>query len=541
MGTELELDIATTEDTRENDSLKSTEKADTTTDIATDITTLSTKLESVDRQYTPSGTLQLDNDLESSNESNFQSLVGSWKLTQEPGLPRSHAAVDLLVTIFCFVTVHFAYLGHLDFSSQRTIAMYLAVVFIILSLTAGGVYDVKRLRSLNSELKNLLLCWMCGFAAVVLFAFLSKTAVDISRVWLSSSMLVSLAALAGVRALGCFGFLAGAKVGARNVVVCGNAPSIKSVMQSLEQLSNPRVRVAKIFEFSTQRSQAAQPTNSVQSSAEQINEFIENQRQSGVAIEQVWIAVSQDQSQVVEQLSETLLDSTVDVCVVPDLYTERLIKGDLIRFGETEVVNISNVSLSPAADQFKRVFDIVLASIAALILCIPMAIIAGLIKIESPGPALFRQKRYGVDGQEIEVLKFRSMRVHSDKQVRQATKNDARVTRLGKILRRTSLDELPQLLNVLRGTMSLVGPRPHATAHNELWRNQINGYMLRHKVRPGITGWAQVNGWRGETDTVFKMQQRVKFDLAYIQNWSPWLDVKIIFRTVIKLRDENAY
>ena len=134
------------------------------------------------------------------------------------------------------------------------------------------------------------------------------------------------------------------------------------------------------------------------------------------------------------------------------------------------------------------------------------------------------------------------MHVHSDKQVRQATKGDARITRLGRILRSTSLDELPQILNVLTGSMSLIGPRPHAVEHNELWRKKIHGYLLRHKVRPGITGWAQVNGWRGETDTVYKMKQRVDFDLDYIQNWSPWLDIKILFFTVLKgFKNENAY
>ena len=171
-----------------------------------------------------------------------------------------------------------------------------------------------------------------------------------------------------------------------------------------------------------------------------------------------------------------------------------------------------------------------------------MLLIAVLIKMESQGPALFKQKRYGIDGKEIEVFKFRSMYVHTDDDVHQATRNDMRVTRLGRILRRTSLDELPQLLNVLVGDMSLVGPRPHASVHNELWRAKIDGYMLRHKVKPGITGWAQVNGWRGETNTDYKMEQRVNYDLAYIKNWSPWLDVKIVFLTAISLfTDKNTY
>ena len=494
------------------------------------------------RQYIPSNSMQLANNTDSSNESMFRSLFGNFLFNRQPGLTRSHATVDLLLTIFCFVTVHLTYLGSLDFSTQRTIALYSSVVFIILALAAGGSYGAKRLRSLNSEIFKLVLCWMCAFAAVGLFAFLTKTAAEVSRVWITTSMVFTLAVLAGARVMSCLGFMTATNVRAKNIVVCGNAPRIKSVMHNLYALSNSRFKVARVFEFSTLASAKSHPTSLEESPAEQIIKFVEKQRQSGNAIEQVWIAVSQDQSQMVEELSETLVDSTVDVCVVPDNYTERLLDGEITKLGDSKIVNISEVSLSPAADQFKRVFDFVLAAIGVVILALPMAIIAALIKLESPGPALFRQKRYGVDGQEIEVLKFRSMLVHSDQQVKQATRNDSRVTRTGKFLRSSSLDELPQLLNVLSGTMSLIGPRPHATAHNEIWRNKINGYMLRHKVKPGITGWAQVKGWRGETETVYKMQQRVKYDLEYIKTWSPWLDVKILFLTVISLgRDENAY
>ena len=166
-----------------------------------------------------------------------------------------------------------------------------------------------------------------------------------------------------------------------------------------------------------------------------------------------------------------------------------------------------------------------------------------LIKLTSPGPVFFRQRRYGLDGREIRVWKFRTMTVCEDgPQAVQAKRNDPRVTRLGAILRRTSLDELPQLFNVLAGSMSLVGPRPHAHALNEEFRSQIDGYMLRHKVKPGITGLAQVNGWRGETDSPEKMQKRIEFDHRYIREWSLWMDVKILLKTVfVVLSGKNAY
>jgi putative colanic acid biosynthesis UDP-glucose lipid carrier transferase len=191
----------------------------------------------------------------------------------------------------------------------------------------------------------------------------------------------------------------------------------------------------------------------------------------------------------------------------------------------------------------KRASDLLLACLALAALGLPMAVIALAIKLGSPGPVFFRQRRYGLDGREILVWKFRSMRVCEDgAQVTQATKHDARVTPLGALLRKTSLDELPQLFNVLDGSMSLVGPRPHATAHNEQYRGLIHGYMLRHKVKPGITGLAQVSGWRGETDTLEKMQRRVECDHRYIREWSLWLDVKILFQTVlVVLSRKNAY
>jgi putative colanic acid biosynthesis UDP-glucose lipid carrier transferase len=187
--------------------------------------------------------------------------------------------------------------------------------------------------------------------------------------------------------------------------------------------------------------------------------------------------------------------------------------------------------------------DVVLGSVALVLAAIPMAIVAAAVKLSSPGPVFFRQKRYGLDGRPIDVWKFRSMRVQENgATVTQATKGDPRVTKVGAFIRKTSLDELPQLFNVLEGTMSLVGPRPHANAHNEQYRKQIQGYMLRHKVKPGITGLAQVSGWRGETDTLDKMERRIECDHQYIRDWSPWLDVKILFRTIFTvLSKQNAY
>jgi putative colanic acid biosynthesis UDP-glucose lipid carrier transferase len=199
------------------------------------------------------------------------------------------------------------------------------------------------------------------------------------------------------------------------------------------------------------------------------------------------------------------------------------------------VVSVFDTPFSSLDGATKRIEDLLLCAIILPLITFPMLIIAIAIKLTSPGPVIFKQKRYGIKGEQIEVWKFRSMSVcENGDNIKQATANDSRVTPLGAFLRRTSLDELPQFINVLQGSMSVVGPRPHAVAHNEYYRKQIQGYMLRHKVKPGITGQAQINGCRGETDTIEKMEARVHHDLEYLRHWSLWLDIKIVFLTMLK-------
>ena len=199
------------------------------------------------------------------------------------------------------------------------------------------------------------------------------------------------------------------------------------------------------------------------------------------------------------------------------------------------VISVFDTPFKTGDSFIKRAEDLILSFMIILLISIPMLCIALAIKVTSAGPILFKQIRYGIHGDPIEVWKFRSMSVmENGDNIQQATKNDPRVTKLGAFLRKSSLDELPQFFNVLYGTMSIVGPRPHAAAHNEYYREQIQGYMLRHKVKPGITGLAQVNGLRGETDTIEKMEKRVQFDLDYIRNWSLSMDLKIIFKTIYK-------
>lgn len=238
-----------------------------------------------------------------------------------------------------------------------------------------------------------------------------------------------------------------------------------------------------------------------------------------------------------------LADTTASVYIVPDFFVFQMLHSRWSDIGGLPAVSVFENPLYGVDGVVKRLFDLVVGGLILAGVSVPMMLIALTIKITSRGPVFFQQLRYGLDGKEILVWKFRSMRVlENGAKVTQATQGDPRVTRLGAILRKTSLDELPQLFNVLEGTMSLVGPRPHATAHNEQYRALIEGYMLRHKIKPGITGLAQVRGFRGETDTLEKMQKRVECDHEYIREWSIWMDVKILFRTIfVVLKRENAY
>jgi putative colanic acid biosysnthesis UDP-glucose lipid carrier transferase len=245
----------------------------------------------------------------------------------------------------------------------------------------------------------------------------------------------------------------------------------------------------------------------------------------------------------VMSLLDDLRDTTASIYYVPDIFVFDLIQA---RSGEIHGIPVVAMCETPFYGYrgvTKRLTDIILSVLILLLLLPLLALVAMLVKTSSPGPVIFKQRRYGLDGREIAVYKFRTMRVtEDDAQVRQATRGDDRITRIGAILRRSSLDELPQLINVLQGRMSLVGPRPHAVAHNEEYRKLIKGYMVRHKVLPGITGLAQVNGCRGETSKLEEMQARVNFDLDYLRHWSPMLDIKIILLTVVKIfRDDKAY
>jgi putative colanic acid biosynthesis UDP-glucose lipid carrier transferase len=260
-------------------------------------------------------------------------------------------------------------------------------------------------------------------------------------------------------------------------------------------------------------------------------------------IDTIFIALPMASQPRILKLLDDLRDTTASIYFVPDIFLSDLIQARVDEVNGIPVVAVCETPFYGVSGLVKRIEDLVIATIIMLLISPIMLAISIGVKLSSPGPVLFKQRRYGLDGQEILVYKFRSMTVCEDGDlVTQARPDDQRVTKFGAFLRKTSLDELPQFMNVLTGSMSIVGPRPHAVAHNEMYRKLIKGYMVRHKVKPGITGWAQVNGLRGETETLNKMKARIEYDLDYLRNWSVSLDLLIILRTVVLIfRDSRAY
>jgi putative colanic acid biosynthesis UDP-glucose lipid carrier transferase len=260
-------------------------------------------------------------------------------------------------------------------------------------------------------------------------------------------------------------------------------------------------------------------------------------------VNSIYLALPMAPQPRILSLLDDLKDTTASIYFVPDIFITDLIQGRMDEVAGVPVVAVCDTPFTGLNGVAKRLMDIVLSALILLMLSPVLLALSIGVKMSSPGPVIFKQRRYGLDGKEILVYKFRSMTATDNGSVvKQATKNDQRITPFGAFIRRTSLDELPQFMNVLQGRMSIVGPRPHAVAHNETYRKLVKGYMVRHKVKPGITGWAQVSGYRGETETVDKMEKRIEYDLEYLRNWSLSMDLWIIIKTaLLVVKDRNAY
>ncbi len=420
----------------------------------------------------------------------------------------------------------------------------LAIILFFLSSQLTGLQRRERRFTVDGEIISIATTWALTVFALALAAFATRYGEQFARsvmfAWIvTSPALIGLSRMC-LRILQ-IGLLRRG-IGTRRVAIAGwnqlgeqtriniqNEPALGLQFAGFYDDRNAERLMADLDQsMGTDRNRANQPPELLGT----LTELVTAAR-SGV-VETVLITLPMRAEQRIRFLLDELSDSTASVYIVPDFFVFELLHSRWTQVGGLPAVSVFENPLFGIDGAAKRVADLVLAISGLIVISLPLCLIAFAVKLSSPGPVFFRQRRYGLDGQEIRVWKFRSMRVCDDgPTVKQATANDPRITRVGGILRRTSLDELPQLFNVIEGSMSLVGPRPHASAHNEQYRGQIRGYMLRHKVKPGITGLAQVSGCRGETETLDKMQKRVEFDHQYIRTWSLLLDLRILARTML--------
>jgi len=442
-----------------------------------------------------------------------------------------------LAPLVCGVTLALCMALYQEPLSEKYVVLGLVVMLV--ALRVFGEMPLANGRSLLIPGRGVLTDWMTVAGALLFVGFITKTSDLYSRKLLLTWFAVTPFALHGAQELArqllCRFVSAGAL--ARTKVIVGLNEMGHELAREIAE--DPCRGVVKGF-FDDRGDGRIAPFEShpVLGGVENVARYVKQH-----AIQVVYITLPMSRDARLMRMLDELRDTTASVYFVPSTLPFDTIQARVDHIGSVPVIAVCETPFYGINGVLKRAMDVVISSLGLLVLWPLMLAIAIGVKLSSPGPVLFRQRRYGLDGKEIVVLKFRTMRVCEDGDViEQARRDDPRVTAFGGFLRRTSLDELPQLFNVLAGSMSLVGPRPHAIAHNELYRRVINGYMLRHKVRPGITGWAQVNGFRGETSSVELMRQRIEYDLDYLNHWSLSLDLWIIVRTaLVVLKDKRAY
>jgi putative colanic acid biosysnthesis UDP-glucose lipid carrier transferase len=393
---------------------------------------------------------------------------------------------------------------------------------------------------------RLALRWLILLFALLAVGYTTKSSGDFSRRTLLTWAITTPGFLIGVALLihESLKQLLADPQSARRVIFAGYNDISVSLAQRVERTSAAALRIEGFFDdrapqrLSANSSEATPTEPALKGGLKDIVGYVKTH-----AIDVIFVALPVSHIARVQTLLDDLRDTTISIYYVPMVFPLDSIQGGTSEFLGVPLIALCETPFHGSRGVSKRLTDLTLASLILIPAAPFMLLIALLVKMSSPGPVIFKQRRYGLDGRQIIVYKFRTMRVMEDGDaITQATRSDSRITPLGGFLRRTSIDELPQLLNVLQGRMSLVGPRPHAVAHNEQYRKLIKGYMVRHKVAPGMTGWAQVNGMRGETQTVEQMEARLKYDLEYLRKWSPLLDLKILCKTVlIVARGHKAY
>lgn len=441
------------------------------------------------------------------------------------------AVCDFLLVVAAGYLAHIWRFHSLALEGRYTSAIFITALLVMLSLLMSGVYGSWRGKSLARQLRRVYLGWVVACGIVLSLAFFLKVSEHYSRQWFSWMTLLGSTLCVAMRG---FMFLALRQLRSsgsnlKRVILVANGGSSSRQLHEGRSLGEYGFCLAQTLHYDAD-------------DRDWLDRLVAIVEREGA--HEVWLCLPLSEGSIIRLVLYALRHHTVAVRFIPEWDDLPLLNHRISSIAGFYSLDLSCSPMDGPARIVKRVEDLLVGGFISLLILPVCVAIAVAIKVSSPGPVLFKQYRTGINGQKFKVYKFRSMVVHQERDggVTQASRQDPRVTRLGAFLRRTSLDELPQFFNVLQGRMSIVGPRPHALAHNEYYKDLVESYMQRHKVKPGITGWAQVNGHRGETDTLEKMQARVEHDLWYIDHWSLWLDLKIVFQTVFKgFVGKNAY
>jgi putative colanic acid biosynthesis UDP-glucose lipid carrier transferase len=436
----------------------------------------------------------------------------------------------LVVLVTCLLAYGIRF-GYSALPAGYVVALLLALLLAAIVVPATGAYRREFEWAFGRKLRRLIAGWAIVILMLVSLAAMLKVTDYYSRIWFGTWVLLCAVGLVAMLLISHAASVRSRKAGRnrRGIVLVGSGESARRVEAQIR--SDPLSGLELLACFGEPWSESeTRPLD-------QLAHFIDENRVQGV-----WIALPWEDKAILERALDMLKAVVVDVNVVPDLHQYRLLNQNISEWGGMPVISLSATPMTDAERRLKAVMDWLGALLLTLLLSPLLLLICLAILLSDGGPALYRQRRLGVGGESIDILKFRTMRSESAAApFRQVSPDDDRVTRVGRFLRRSSLDELPQIFNVLKGEMSLVGPRPHPVELNDEFKARIPKYMLRHKVKPGITGWAQVNGFRGQTDTPEKMALRIQHDLWYIQNWSLWLDLKILLVTPFVMTHRNAY
>jgi Undecaprenyl-phosphate glucose phosphotransferase len=426
-------------------------------------------------------------------------------------------------------------------SPETYLLIYLSTFVTMVSLHIAEGYRIRSVRPLDAMTATLTTGGCASLLLILICAYSSGVLHTGSPVWIAASASAAAGLLFMNRVVVAHVMQRGYRPGklTESIVIVGANDHARKMMDALDATPNANIRVLGVFDDRMHREMPDALRASLLGSTNTLLDYIRRTRVDRVVVTMPWV-----QSDRIDALLKKLRTVPVRIDLVPSDAVWKFPAANMEHLGSVPILTVANERVDAQSGIVKRIEDVLISGFLLPLLSPVLLGIALAIKLDSNGPVIFRQRRHGFNNEVFEVYKFRSMTMTDScaGDVVQATRHDRRVTRVGAFLRRTSLDELPQLFNVLLGTMSIVGPRPHAVQHNLEFGSMISEYFARHNVKPGITGWAQVNGFRGETDTLDKMHRRVEYDLHYIEHWSLWLDLKIILRTAIVVWfDDNAY